>query len=317
MELSFGLQLEPQFGYTISEMDSIAEQLEETRFDTVWVSDHMFLDNDSVERCAFDCFTLMTYLVSKYSKLRVGSLVLCNSYRQPGILAKMVTSLDHFSGGRLELGYGAGWKEIEYTAYGIPFPSARVRISQFEEAIQVLKALWQEDKATFSGNYYTLKEAICSPKPFQKPHPRLWIGTMTGGRRMLRVTAKYGDGINVAWSFGPKKCTELFSQLEKYCSEFGRPARDVLRSIGSWVRYFKNKGEMESRMKEEASKRNLSYEQYKDRVKGALVGTKDMIIEKLIAYKNLGVSHFILMFPMKEELQYLVRFNDEILPEVL
>jgi alkanesulfonate monooxygenase SsuD/methylene tetrahydromethanopterin reductase-like flavin-dependent oxidoreductase (luciferase family) len=228
----------------------------------------------------------------------------------------MITTLDHISGGRLEVGYGAGWKEIEYNAYGLPYPAASVRIDQFEEGIKVMKALWQEEKATFSGKYYTLKDAICSPKPFQDPHPKLWIGTMTGGKRMLRATAKYGDGINIAWSFGPQKCRELFNQLDEYCVEFGRSKGEIIRSVGSWVRYFKDNDEMETKMKEEALKRDLSLDQYKERVKGALVGTKDMIIEKLIGYKEIGVSHFTLMFPMKEELQHLSLFDKEILPKV-
>ncbi|MFX1252070.1 MAG: LLM class flavin-dependent oxidoreductase [Promethearchaeota archaeon] len=317
MKLSFGMQLEPQFGYTKAEIDKIAEKIQETAFDMVWVSDHMFLDPNAVDKSAFDCFTLMTYLVTKYNNLRVGSMVFCNNYRYPSILAKMITTLDHLSEGRIEIGMGAGWKEIEYKAYGLEFPSAKVRIEQFEEGMQILRALWSKDKKTsFSGKYYSLENALCFPKPFQKPHPRLWIGSMTGGKRMLKSTAKYADGINLAWAFSPKQCETLFNQLDEYCTDFGRKKGAILRSVGLWARVFANEQEMETRMKAEAEKRNMSLEKYQDRVKGALIGTTEQIVEKLTNYKKVGVSHFIFMFPMKEESTYLQLFNDDIIPKV-
>ena len=123
MKFSFGIQLEPQFGYTKSEVDQIADSLEQDPlWDMIWISDHMFLDENSTDKSSFDCWTLMTYLAVKYPKLRIAPLVLCNSYRHPSILAKMVATLDQLSEGRIEMGYGAGWKEIEYNAYGITFP---------------------------------------------------------------------------------------------------------------------------------------------------------------------------------------------------
>ena len=107
-KLSFGVQVEPQFGYVRDDIDRFVERIEHSQhFDSVWVSDHLFMDENAVDKSAFDCFTLMTYLLTKYQKIRVGSLVLCNSYRHPSILAKMLTTLDHLSGGRFEFGYGA------------------------------------------------------------------------------------------------------------------------------------------------------------------------------------------------------------------
>lgn len=318
MKPSFGIQLEPQFGYTKAEVDRIADVIEQDpRWDMIWISDHMFLDANATDQSSFDCWTLMTYLVTKYSKIRVAPLVLCNNYRHPSILAKMVSTLDQLSEGRIEIGYGAGWKEIEYHAYGLEFPSVKVRIDQFEEGLQVLRSLWsKEDKVSFSGKYYELKNAICSPKPFQNPHPRLWIGTPSGGKRMLQITAKYGDGLNMAWKTTPSRCKEVFKQLDQYCNTIKRDPSEILRSLGFFVQIFINDHVMTKEIKIEAKKRNISVEEYEKHIEGALIGTQDQVVEKLSDYHKLGISHYIFMFPHKQEIDYIHRFTDDILPKI-
>ncbi|MHA2173453.1 MAG: LLM class flavin-dependent oxidoreductase [Candidatus Hodarchaeales archaeon] len=312
MDLSFGLQLEPQFGYTKQNVDEIGRYIEKSIFDIVWVSDHMFLDKDAVEKSAFDALTVMTYLVSKFELLKVGSLVFCNSYRHPSIMAKKIVSLDNLAEGRLEVGYGAGWKEIEYNAYGIPFPSVKTRLEQLEEGLQVLLKLWGEnEKASYQGKHYTLQEALCYPKPFQKPHPNLWIGTMTGGNKMLRIAAQYGDGINIAWAFSAEKCSEIFTRMDKFSEEFNR--EPLKRSVGFWVRVYPDEEEMAKGLNEEAEKRKITLEAYKDRIKGALIGTPEMVKEKLQKYKDINVSHFIFMFPHQQEIEYMDLFEKKIL----
>jgi alkanesulfonate monooxygenase SsuD/methylene tetrahydromethanopterin reductase-like flavin-dependent oxidoreductase (luciferase family) len=318
MELSFGLQLEPQFGYTKDDVDQFANLIENSKFDTIWVSDHMFLDTESQGKSAFDALTLMTYLVTKYSQLRVGSLVLCNSYHHPALLAKKVTTLDHLSEGRIEIGYGAGWKEVEYKAYGIDFPSVKERLDMLEEGLDILLKLWsEEEKPSYSGKYYTITKALCFPKPYQKPHPNLWIGSMAGGNRMLRIAAQYGDGINLAWAFSPERCKTLFERLNKYCIKYNRDPSSVKRSLGFWVRIYEDEDEMEKGLIAEAEKRKISVEEYKTRVKGALVGTKEQVTQKLLEYKKVGITHYIFMVPYEQEMKYLNMFNDEILSNVV
>ncbi len=316
MNLSFGIQIEPQFGFNKQNIDLIAERIVHSRFDTIWISDHFFLDQEAANKTAFDAWTLMTYLLSKYQRIRVGSLVLCNSYHTPSILAKKIASLDHLSEGRLELGYGAGWKEIEYKAYGIDFPPTKKRIDQFEEGVQVLLSMWSDDpKSNFTGKYYKIKNAICYPKPYQKPFP-LWIGSMTGGLRMLRLTAKYASGINLAWAFTVKKCETIFRRLDKYAQEYDRDPSEIKRSLGFWVRIYDSEEVMEGKIREEATKRNVTIEEYKRRVEGALVGTRDQVCKRLKAYIDLGVTHFIFMFPYGEEKKYIDYFNSEILNDL-
>ena len=295
MTFSYGVQLEPQFGYTKNDVDKIGTYIEKSIFDTIWVSDHMFLDSNAFNKSAFDALTVMTYLSTKFTQLRVGSLVFCNSYRHPSIMAKKIASLDNLCEGRLEVGYGAGWKEIEYNAYGIPFPSVKIRLEQLEEGLQVLKEMWNEKRETafFQGKHYSLDNALCFPKPYQKPHPRLWIGTMSGGRKMLRIAAKYGDGINLAWSFTVERCKEIFQHLDDLCQQFDKKPLD--RSIGFWVRLYSDEKEMTEGIKKEAEKRNIKLKEYEKRIEGALIGTPEMIKTKLEAYKDLGISHFIFL----------------------
>ncbi|MHA2245761.1 MAG: LLM class flavin-dependent oxidoreductase [Candidatus Hodarchaeales archaeon] len=314
MKLSFGVQIEPQFGFTKDKIDKIAVMCEKS-FDTIWVSDHMFLNDKSVNVPAFDAWTLMTYLLTKYT-LKVGSLVLCNSYRTPSVLAKMITTLDHLSNGRYICGYGAGWKEMEYQAYGIDYYPLKIRIEQMIEGIEVLRAMWrEEEKISYSGKYYTLKDALCFPKPLTKPLP-IWIGSNKGGKKMIRTAAKYADGFNLAWSFSPSHCQTIFNYLDEQAIKFNRDPKEIARSVGFWVRLYKDDKEKEEMIQEEAAKRNISIEEYSKRIEGALIGTKEEIIQQLRKYLELSVSHFIFMFPFDKEVEYMTEFSKDILPEL-
>jgi len=315
MKISFGVQIEPQFGFTKEKIDEIAGRCESCNFDTIWVSDHMFLNEKSVNVPTYDAWTLMTYLLTKYTALKVGSLVLCNSYRTPSILAKMITTLDHLSNGRYLCGYGAGWKEMEYQAYGIDFPPLNVRIEQMIEGIEVLWAMWnEEEKSSYRGKYYKVKDALCYPKPLTKPRPPIWIGSNKGGKKMIRTAAQYGDGLNLAWDFSSSRCEELFNYLDEQVIKFQRDPKEITKSVGFWVRLYKDEEEKQKIFQDEATKRGMSIEEYSKRVRGALIGTKEQIIEQLIKYIELDVSHFIFMFPFDKEIEYMTIFSKDILP---
>ncbi len=317
MKLSFGVQIEPQFGFTKENIDEIAIMCEKTVFDTLWISDHMFLNEESVNVPAFDAWTLMTYLLTKYATLKVGSLVLCNSYRTPSILAKMITTLDHLSYGRYICGYGAGWKEMEYQAYGIDYHPLNIRIEQMIEGIEVLRTMWkEEERVSYSGKHYSLKDALCFPKPFTKPRPPIWIGSNKGGKKMIRTAAKYGDGFNLAWDFSPSHCETIFNYLDEQAIKCNRDPKEIVRSAGFWIRLYKDNKEKQGMFKEEAAKRNISVEEYSKRVEGALIGTKDEIIQRLRQYLELDVSHFIFMFPFEKEVEYMTEFSKDILSEL-
>ena len=163
--IEFGLMLRQNDpNYTLKELMSFNRGCIEAlsdEFTTLWLEDH--LQSDTTD--ALECLTTLTYLAAQYPRLKVGMLVLSQSYRNPALLAKMVANVHALSGGRVLLGLGAGWKEDEYLAYGYPFPSIKTRIEQLEEAIDIIKAMWTVQPATVNGQHYHIKEAYCAPQP--------------------------------------------------------------------------------------------------------------------------------------------------------
>jgi alkanesulfonate monooxygenase SsuD/methylene tetrahydromethanopterin reductase-like flavin-dependent oxidoreductase (luciferase family) len=314
--MDFGVQIEPQFGFDYETISSIARKGLDNGFSTLWFSDHFMLDAESTDRILLDPWLVMASLVQKFSDLRVGSLVFCNSYRNPALHAKMAATLDVLSKGRLEFGIGAGWKHLEYKAYGYEFPNDMTRIAQLAEAIQIIRSIWIEDKANFDGEHYKIKDLVSCPKPFQKPHPTIWVGTMYGKEHMLRVAAKHGDGINLAWAFTPEQLALIFKQLDDYGKEYRRPDK-IKKSVGFWTYVFEDESDMETAIDEGARKRNISPEKYRERVKSAMWGTPEDLVEKLHAYQDLDITHSIFMFPQEEEIKQIEIFGKQVIPKLL
>ena len=309
----FGIQIEPQFGFALNEVEQIAEVGLANGFSTLWFSDHFMLDADAVDKVLLDPWLLMTALVTINKEIRVGSLVFCNSYRSPPLHAKMAATLDNLSNGRLEFGIGAGWKKIEYDAYGYPFPDDLTRIAQLGEAIQIIKGVWTHDKFTFEGEHYHVKDIVSFPKPVQKPHPKVWVGTMRGKEKMLELIARYGDGINVAWTFSSSQCEEIFRNLDRLYKANGRDSTEMGKSVGLWTRCFVTEEEMDIAILENAAKRGVSEEKYRERISSALWCTSETMVDRLRQYLDLGVSHIILMLPHGEELKQIKLIGQKVL----
>ncbi len=307
--MKIGVQIEPQFGYSLQDIIEIVQTAEKNGFTHAWFSDHFILDEKATHVECHETLTTMTIVASQTSTLRIGSLVLCNSYRHPAVLAKQLTTLDHFSHGRLEFGYGAGWKELEYKAYGIEFPSTATRIAMLDEALQVIKKLWTEEKANFIGKFYQLREAIHYPKPVQKPHPPIWIGTIEAKEKMLSIIAKHADGINISWAITPEKYQEKLERLEKIANKFNRKVEDIKKSCGLWTRIYADEEEKTQTFKEMAKKRGISLKELQKRLEGTLHGTVDEIMEKLRQYKRIGITHLIVMFPYQHEKEQIRLFS--------
>ncbi len=312
----FGIQIEPQFGFTLDAVEQIAEAGLANGFSTLWFSDHFMLDADAVDKVLLDPWLLMTALVTANKKIRVGSLVFCNSYRSPPLHAKMAATLDNLSNGRLEFGIGAGWKKIEYDAYGYPFPNDLTRIAQLGEAIQIIKGVWTHDKFTFEGKHYRVKDIVSFPKPVQKPHPKVWVGTMRGKGKMLEIIAKYGDGINVAWTFSPSQCEEIFSKLDSLHNANGRDPTEISKSVGLWTKCFVSEEEMNLTIIKNAAEKGVSEEKYKGRISGALWGTPKIMVERLRQYLDLGFFHIILMLSHGEELKQIKLIGQKVLSKL-
>jgi F420-dependent oxidoreductase-like protein len=177
-------------------MTRVAKSAERLGFDSIWLFDHFHTWPEPTLETVFECWTATAALARDTSKVRLGQMVTCNGYRNPALMAKMASTVDVLSHGRLDFGIGAGWYEHEYRAYGYDFPptpGARLRL--LEEALQIIRAMWTEPYATFHGEHYTVDGAINEPKPVQKPHPPIWVGG-SGEKVTLRLAAQYGDATN-------------------------------------------------------------------------------------------------------------------------
>ena len=166
----------------------IAVLAEALGYDSIWVYDHFHNVPRPAHEAVFECWTTMAAISQRTSRVRLGQMVGCNSYRNPALLAKITSTIDVISGGRLDWGIGAGWYENEYKGYGFEFPKPKDRIGMLNESVEIVRSMWTEAETTYDGKYYKLSRANCDPKPLQSPHPPIWIGG--GGEQLtLRVVA--------------------------------------------------------------------------------------------------------------------------------
>jgi F420-dependent oxidoreductase-like protein len=218
-----GIPVEDQW----NRIREFAELIEGAGYDSIWVYDHFHTHPVVSQESTFDAWTLMAALAAATTRVRLGQMCTCALYRPPSLLAKMASNIDVISGGRLDVGIGAGWSKGEFEAYGYRFPSPGERLDMLEEAVQVILAMWTEDVATFIGKHYRVDGAINRPKPIQKPHPPLWVAG-GGEKRTLRLVAQYGDFAN----FGDG--IEIFRHksevLAAHCEAVGRPYEEIGRT---------------------------------------------------------------------------------------
>ncbi len=259
---------------------------EKQGFDSVWVMDHFWWKRYNYN--CLECWTTLSALASITKKIKIGTLVSCNLYRSPALLAKMAATLDVISNGRLNFGIGAGWDEAECTAYGIPFPSSINRVKRLREAIKIIKKMWTEDKATYIGQYYHIKDAICKPKPIQKPHPPIWIGGK--GRLMLKLAAEEADGINFYGT--PKEFKERYKILKNFCTNIGRDYNDIKKSWTGDVIMATDKDELDNKIRAYLRTHPEAKGKVDYYIRRNLTGTPEKIRSQIEEYVALGVEYF-------------------------
>lgn len=295
----------------------IALLCEKSGFDSIWLSDHLFPGKWYAPRASIgsfvrepvlECWTTLSALSTTVRSLRLGTLVLCNSYRYPSLLAKMSATLDVISGGRLELGLGAGWYEAEHLAYGIPFQKMPVRILRLAEAINIIKKMWTDEEATFEGKYYSVKSAVCNPKPIQKPGPPILIGGQSD--RLLRVVAMFADFCNF-WALTPEECERKFRVLEHYCKEVRRDPRELKKSWSGTILIAEREDELRDRVRILRAKHILE----KSNENLILMGTPEQCAEKISKYIEIGVTYFIIAFPDVTDTESLQLFAEYVMPK--
>ncbi len=225
----FGIQIEPQFGFTYTEVADLAKEAERLGFTALWASDHLFFDAHSERRNCLDTWTLITALAPVTTRLRLGTLVTCNSYRLPSILAKMAASVDHLSNGRLEFGIGAGWKEDEWRGYGYGFPTLRERMAALGDHLEIISRMFAPGRATYSGQYASVKGAVNEPKGLQQPRMPIVVGG-NGPNVTFRYAARFADELNLVF-LDPDEVAETLPVIRQRCEEEDRDPASLKVSL--------------------------------------------------------------------------------------
>ncbi len=309
---TLAVQLEPQWGFSYAEVAAIAATAEAQGLDALWVSDHLLWDDDAVDRNCYEAWTLLAALAATTTSLRLGTLVTCNSYRHPALLAKMAAGIDALSGGRVDFGIGAGWKDNEYRAYGYPFPGIGTRQNQMVEAIQLSRLLWQEPKATFTGRHYQLDAAVCAPKPAQQPLP-VWVGGH--GDRLLRIVAEHADGWNMVFGRSLEDLADRHRVLDQACEAIGRDPGSLRRSVFLFTVVLEAGEDEEALVEDQVARLGPMAKRFfaAGRAVG-LVGSADQIAENLRAHLALGFDGLHLLFPYGQESEQIQRVAQSVRP---
>ena len=285
---------------SFSRVAEVAVDAERRGFDSVWVSDHFFatlerFGGDETRYGALEPLTTLAGLAPLTERVRLGTLVLSAPFRHPALLAKSATAIDRLSGGRLELGVGAGWFEDEYVGFGYEFGSVGERFSVLEETLGYLGALFDDEPASFDGERFRLRDAFNHPRPLQEPRPPLLVGGK-GGSRLLSLAARHADGWNAVWRWTPESYAERAEAAQRALERAGRDPGTFRFSLGLFTIVGENDADVRQRYEligERLPKgvgAALSLETLREE---CLAGTPDQVVERMSRFADLGVSELI------------------------
>ncbi|MEO8289336.1 MAG: LLM class F420-dependent oxidoreductase [Chloroflexota bacterium] len=270
-------------------MTRFAQEMERLKYDSVWVYDHFHTVPTQELESNFECWISTAALARDTSTIRVGQMVTCNNYRPPALLAKMASTVDVLSHGRLDFGIGAGWYEEEYKAYGYDFPDGPERLRMLDEALQIIHAMWKDDYATFEGKYYQVRGAINEPKGVQKPHIPIWVGG-SGEKVTLKLVAKYGDACNISEQ-APEAYRRKLDILKGHCDTVGRDYDSIIKSSHTFMTLLTPGQDIDEGTA--PFRRGASLEQYLSR---NFVGTPEQTVEYLSTLYEAGIEYFVIYF---------------------
>ena len=279
-------------------------------WDAACVTDHFMPNTPDKVGDVMECWTTLAALAPLTSRMRIGTIVAGNTYRHPAVLAKMAAQVDVISNGRLICGLGAAWQQNEHEAYGIPFYTVQERLARLDEACQILKTLWTQDRSTFKGRYYQLADAPLAPKPAQQPHPELMIGG--GGEKVtLKIVARHADHWNV-WG-GPDVLARKGALLDGYCRAAGRDPKSITRSANMALLFSDDRAEQDKLFTALTKRFGMADAVARDTM---LAGSAGEIRDKLGRLREAGVGMlFIPTLFTKDARPALDRFMKEIAPQ--
>jgi F420-dependent oxidoreductase-like protein len=292
-------------------MAAVAQQADrlESCFESIWLYDHFHTIPEPALESTFECWTTTAALARETRRVKVGQIVTCLGFRHPAVLAKMASTADALSHGRLIVGLGAGWYAQEAHAYGLPLPETRVRMAMFGEACELIHRMWTEDQPEFEGRYYQVSRPINRPRAVQMPHPPLWIGG--GGERVtLRLVARWGDACNFGGS--PDEIRHKLDVLRRHCDALGRDFETITRSTLVEEVYLVDREDQIAAARERVLRTMPAA-----LAAGLLVGTPDDVARHLLERRAAGMTYFVIYFRRAAyEPDQLERFARYVAPQV-
>ena len=276
-----------------------------------WVSvwDHFYENptQDGRSPC-FEATTTMAAIAAETENVRIGCLVMAIGYRNPALLAKATVTIDHISNGRVEMGIGGGWYEMEFLAYGYPYPPIKTRLDQLEEGAQIIRSMLHNESTTFQGEHFSVDNAYLFPRPIQAS-PRLWIGGL-GEKRTLRIAARYADGWNAAY-VPPDMFASKSQVLDQWCDKEGRDPASITRSVN--LGFYMGTDEADARKKHDDIEKAWGGDPtYKPG--GMLFGTAAQVTDRIGEYVDIGVTDLNIAFRAPFDFDAVQSFIEDVMP---
>jgi len=312
--MQLDLMIEGQEGVTWPQWQALASACEGHGIKTLFRSDHYInLDGRHPERGSLDALATVVALAAQTTTLRLGTMVSPATFRHPSELAKLVTTADHVSGGRVELGLGAGWHEREHAAYGFAYPQLRERMQILDEQLQILLGNWSDGEFSFSGKHYRLEQLDAQPKPVQSPHPPLLMGGKAGPLA-ARLAADYADEYNTAFA-SPASVRERRDRIARACEAVGR--EPIPFSVMGPVIAGRDESELRARVTRSAQFRGIDADALlSDPPEGFIVGTLEQVAERLREYENAGAVRVLCQHQPHDDLEFVQLLGQELAPLV-
>jgi F420-dependent oxidoreductase-like protein len=299
-------------------MLGVAKAAEDGPFDSIWVFDHFHTVPVPTQEATHEAWTLMAAYAAATSRVKLGQMCTCMAYRNPAYLAKVAATVDVISGGRAQMGIGAGWYEHEWRAYGYGFPSAGERLAMLDEGVQIMRQLWTTGSATLDGKHYQVNGAICQPLPLQEGGVPLWIAG-GGEKKTLRIAAQYAQYTN--FDGDPDAFKHKSEVLEAHCREVGTDYGSIVRSANYNMIIGETEKDVQDRiawMRAHLAKyvpAEIAESRVRDFASGPLVGTPEQIAERLAQLSKLGMTYAIInLLEVAYDRSTLTLFTEKVAP---
>lgn len=314
----FCLMIEGQEGVTWGHWLALAETAERLGFEALFRSDHYFSARGADGRGSTDAWALLAALAARTERIRLGTLVSPVTFRLPSVLAKSVATVDEISGGRVEIGMGAGWWTEEHTQFGFPFPSTRERFEMLEEQLEIVHRLLTEDRFTFEGHHYTLEDAEFLPKPVQRPRPPIVLGGTTVGPWMQRLIGAWADEFNTVGGT-PEEVRGRFGRARDGVAAAGRAPETLVTSLMTWFFVAPTEDDYLAKLERARSidPKAGPLDAYRADIEAdCIVGTPERAAERLSEYAAAGVQRVMLNHALYDDLEMLELLATQVLPKV-